>query len=456
MQTVNAKLQPHSHLAQDVTEAMELDNSSEEDEESEPDLPDNNSMLVNSLLADHVLRLQLDDDDDDDDDMQGTPSFRHPGLSMEVSLRNLRIQEIKYSTVSHLVLYDRHGLCDVGDQWQNQHLAKLALQTRRAMDDIARQRHEMYGSTTQYQLFVIKESFDDIVTRHPELLQRYLDGQLHDTWNLQLKESIEARSLSGATEVCDGFWLGNGWDDPFRVENTVLNDHGFDLVIESHDTADMPDDTDLRKIKAALSHKSPEAKQQQHHASGDHCLLKKKRHNPPLPPIFVECGSSSRSRACGNQDPEELAKKLIGLASLIHQVVEDKDCAKRDGSRGRARVMAFCDDGYTETSILALTYLMVSRDMRLHEAYLHLQLVSDRSFFVYPFDVPFLQLVDRILTQSHGSKSPKSTRISRRLPRWKFGGTSEPASTDPSWISFPRFDGSMPSRVIDFVYLGNM
>lgn len=457
MQTVNAKLQPHSHLAQDVTEDMEVDDDDDDGDSDEassgsgPDLPDNNSMLVNSLLADHVLKLQVDDEEDDA--MQGAPSFRHPGLSMEVSLRNLRIQEIKYSTVSHLVLYDRHGLCDASRQWQNQHLAKLALQTRRAMDDIARERRETYNCTTQYQLFVIRESFDDVVTRHPELLQRYVDGQLHDTWNLQLKESIEARSLSGATEVADGFWLGNGWDDPFRVENTVLNEHGFDLVIESHDTADMPDESDLRKIKAALSHKSPEAR---HHMSGDHCLLKKRRHAPPLPPVFIECGSSSRSRACGNQEAEELAKKLIGLASTIHQVVEDKDCAKRDGSRGRARVMAFCDDGYTETSILALTYLMVSREMRLHEAYLHLQLVSNRSFFVYPFDVPFLQLVDRILAQSHGSRSPKSSRLSRRLPRWKFGGNQEHPGSDATWLSFLRFDGSMPSRVIDYVYLGNM
>lgn len=59
------------------------------------------------------------------------------------------------------------------------------------------------------------------------------------------------------------------------------------------------------------------------------------------------------------------------------------------------RVLIHCQDGYTDSSVLALAYTMYDRACTLPEAYLNLQLAKKRSFFVYPSDVPLLRVVEQ-------------------------------------------------------------
>ncbi|CAO1623525.1 unnamed protein product [Jaminaea pallidilutea] len=58
-------------------------------------------------------------------------------------------------------------------------------------------------------------------------------------------------------------------------------------------------------------------------------------------------------------------------------------------------VMIHCGDGYTESAIIALTYLMYSRGLSLPEAYLDLQNRASRSFFVFAKDLPLLKLLEK-------------------------------------------------------------
>lgn len=65
------------------------------------------------------------------------------------------------------------------------------------------------------------------------------------------------------------------------------------------------------------------------------------------------------------------------------------------------RVLLHCSDGYTDTSILGLAYLMYSRQLTLPEAYLDLQNRCNRCFFVYGKDIAFLQrLSQRLAVES--------------------------------------------------------
>lgn len=68
------------------------------------------------------------------------------------------------------------------------------------------------------------------------------------------------------------------------------------------------------------------------------------------------------------------------------------------------RVLLHCGDGYTETSIMALAYLMYSRELTLPEAYLDLQLRAERSFFVYARDVPLLKRIEERITSDRQSR----------------------------------------------------
>lgn len=62
------------------------------------------------------------------------------------------------------------------------------------------------------------------------------------------------------------------------------------------------------------------------------------------------------------------------------------------------KVLIHCSDGYTDSSILALSYIMYDQAISLPQAYLYLQNDCNRSFFVYNSDVAFLQAVEKRLS----------------------------------------------------------
>ena len=75
---------------------------------------------------------------------------------------------------------------------------------------------------------------------------------------------------------------------------------------------------------------------------------------------------------------------------LIHLLAFVDDQA----SRGR-NILIHCSDGYTETSLMVLSWIMYKEKVRLPEAYLMLQ--RKRSFFVYAVDVTTLRRIEQQL-----------------------------------------------------------
>lgn len=207
------------------------------------------------------------------------------------------------------------------------------------------------------------------------------------------------------------------------------------------------------------------------------------------------------------------------------------------------KVLIYSSDGYTESSVPALCLLMAMRSLSLPEAYLELQVVKKRSFFVYQGDLGMLRRVEGRLASERESERARvgggvvgrATNVNGSLSRvgWpRFGsgvsvsggrssyhtggrpgsnsisipspslaqtagqshsnsfdgssrGSAPPpqpmmivpsqghlvknrprANTSPwlpslfedhqSWFNDPRFDGSFPSRVLPFLYLGNL
>lgn len=217
------------------------------------------------------------------------------------------------------------------------------------------------------------------------------------------------------------------------------------------------------------------------------------------------------------------------------------------------KILVYSADGYTESSVLALSLLMYLREMALPEAYLTLQLEKRRSFFVYPADLPVLRRLEGKIERerererrgSEGTRvrrgrgvvlglgreregegalkgeevespteiardvhaaaeaaqgqkpfaRPAARSVSFAVPPaiqrpdgpamrplrsqseadsgaaqlWGAGMGRPRASTLPApvavrpsigdhqmWFNDPRFDGSFPSRVLPFLYLGNL
>lgn len=76
-------------------------------------------------------------------------------------------------------------------------------------------------------------------------------------------------------------------------------------------------------------------------------------------------------------------------------------------TQGR-RILIHCADGYTETSMLALSWVMYKERLRLPGAYLHLQEL--RSFFVYSSDVEILKRVEKKILEPVNPREPPHKR----------------------------------------------
>ena len=117
---------------------------------------------------------------------------------------------------------------------------------------------------------------------------------------------------------------------------------------------------------------------------------------------------------------------------------EDGDIQMTEFAPRPRRILLHCADGYTETSMLAVAYFMYAEGVPLHDAWVRLHREKQRNFFAYPSDVALLNVIqDRILRES---------------PKFAFTGPSSVEA--PSWIA--RLDGSLPSRILPYMYLGNL
>lgn len=221
-------------------------------------------------------------------------------------------------------------------------------------------------------------------------------------------------SMSRASEISNNVWLGPTPDLP-PSQLVKGQEPEFDVMIEAHDVAHMPDPRYLTKLLAQLDNG----------------------------PRYLEFPSS------GSLIAPELSQievyDLIDMCKWIYHVANNHQPVDADGdipmcrlnSRPR-KVLIHCSDGYTESSLLAIAYFMFAEGVPVHEAWLRLHCDKKRNFFAYPSDVSFLTHIEQRLL--HESPAAKSTKL-----------ISQPA---PKWTA--NMDGSLPSRITGYMYLGNL
>ncbi|KAN0061584.1 tyrosine/serine/threonine protein phosphatase pps1 [Thecaphora frezii] len=121
----------------------------------------------------------------------------------------------------------------------------------------------------------------------------------------------------------------------------------------------------------------------------------------PSSVIHMECPSTFQN--CNSeQQVTAIIDGILLLCAWIKTQAKPTAAAPGTGSASvprPRRVLLHCGDGYTETSIVALSYLMYSRGLSLPEAYLDLQLRAKRSFFVYARDLAFLRKVESSIVE---------------------------------------------------------
>ena len=275
-------------------------------------------------------------------------------------------------------------------------------------------------------------------------------------------------AMSKATEIAQNVWLGPSpiTDDMLQMPNDDGSEQTsikkYDLLIETCDSANLPDRQAYSLLNRLLTSdrlSTTSVPQLEFPASGS-----------ILPPTWSQSEVDGLMTACtwiykqanGLMDQSETnaaveatrgrkdsritvtppRKDNDGDSSMT--TAEELDAmsptAPQQGFSSGKNILIHCTDGYTETTLLALAYYMYSNGVPLSQAYIELHKDHGRDFFAYPTDVALLAAIQpRILQASPACLNCSLTTLNPPVPAW-----------------LHKIDGSLPSRITDYMYLGNL
>ena len=231
--------------------------------------------------------------------------------------------------------------------------------------------------------------------------------------------------MSKASEISNNVWLGPSPDSSLSPSSQLEEDkQEFDILIDANDLAQPPTLKTLNRI-VELSNSSPQ---------------------------HIEFPSSGSIMPASWSQTE--TDSLLEMCQWIHMIANpimtpdnseddekdvDGDIPMKVFSPRSRKILIHCTDGYTESSLLGLAYFMYAECAPVHDAWLRLHCEKKRNFFAYPSDVALLKSIQ--------------TRILEESPRASHH-MLKAAKQEPQWLA--RIDGSLPSRVLPYMYLGNL
>jgi dual specificity MAP kinase phosphatase len=338
------------------------------------------------------------------------------------SVRNFQIQPAKAATTSDIIVYGEDEIQVQRIAWE---VASAQVQWR--------EKHAAKGwAIPEYNTFICTSPFREFQKKYPEIVA--IDPQGEATGNVIdffLQERREMYSMTRASEISHNVWLGPTPDPTTRDEDA------YDLLIEC---------TDLGRLKPSLLQAVAESSSE----TVEHPYHEFPSSGSILPPTWSHAEADGILETC---------KWIYHLAHGIHPqstlppLNSDGDVVMTGSQTGSGKtparkviprkILIHCADGYTETTMLAVAYHSYSTGQPVPEAWLNLHTVKKRNCFAYSADVALLKAIaPRLLSESPvcvGMSLLEITNLVRNEPKW-----------------FAALDGSFPSRVLDYMYLGNL
>ncbi|KAK4704479.1 hypothetical protein P7C70_g1734, partial [Phenoliferia sp. Uapishka_3] len=436
-----------------------------------------------------------------------TPSSSHHRASFAiaptysntaVNLRTFGGQPAKYASISDIVVYGEDGLDQHGWDGVSERV-KAVLQGVVEAVEAERERRKRAGiPSVEYRVFLVSDSFKTFECDYPHLISTSSSGFLLNKLDFFARERDEMRVLTQSSEIGPGVFLGNTQDVPSGPLNatsdstssisTMMDDgnpSSYAICIEAHDQGSMPDSALLREVEDILNGFEDDQlalldfgavslsdSSSLHPSKGDSVdspIMESPSnvlHIPSSQIAHIE--SLSTPTGLPSSHLTSYVTRLVSLAFFIHA-----QSSPAPSSRTLPRrVLIHCGDGYTETSILGLAYIMVSQQCTLPEAYIFLQEECGRSFFVYPGEVEVLLKVEKRIVElrrreeraggqgmersdsGFAEDEEKGSPKRKQDRRSADAEVSEPAKAP--WFFAETFDGHFPSRILSFLYLGNL
>lgn len=350
-----------------------------------------------------------------------TPEFRDVDPIEGFSVRNFHIQTAKIATVSDIIVY--------GDSTEQVHKTASALAI--AQQALRLAQHEAGHDIPQYSTFVCITPFTEFENKHANLVAINSHGQLTGrVINFCYQERLEMCIMSKATEIAHNVWLGPT-PDPALLSSIITGNEKFDVQVECGDLLRLDHDA----LQALV-----------HEGFGEQSRL-------PLRFEFPSSGSIM-APTWSHAEADGILETCKWIYCLAHgQKPREESEVDHDGDKlmdsaefslvKERKVLIHCADGYTESSMLALAYSTYATGVSVPAAWLNLHTLRKRNFFAYASDVALLSsIAPRLLSDSPVHQKTSLSQI------------TELAKDEPQW--FKILDGSLPSRITDYMYLGNL
>ncbi|KYK56053.1 dual specificity phosphatase [Drechmeria coniospora] len=335
------------------------------------------------------------------------PDFIEADPADGFSVRNFQIQPAKVAFTSDIIVYGN----DLGE-------------TRRVAWAVAgaqlrwRQLHRTQGkSLPEYNTFFCTSTFDDFVRRHGDLVAVDSAGNLTgNVLDFVHQERREMWNMTEASEISHNVFLGP------TPESGSAEERKFEILIECSDLGRL-NPTALKLI-----------------AEGGDGFVSRSFIDFPssgsiLPPTWSHDDADAILDTC--RWIYHLAHGAPG-----HSSEQPGQAAEPKLTRPR-KILIHCADGYTESTLLGIAYFSYSTGRPIPDAWVHLHTIKNRNFFAYPTDVALLTAI-----------APRLLRESPLCAGQNLGEGTNSAQNEPQWLS--SLDGSFPSRVLDYLYLGNL
>lgn len=344
--------------------------------------------------------------------------FREVDPKEGFSVRNFQIQAAKCAMLSDVFVYG-------DDQFEAQRLAKDVAAAQKAWKET----HEEKGhEVPTYNTFLYTGKFSEFEKKHPALVATDSRGQMTGkVMDFFHQERLEMCTMTKASEIDHNVWLGPT-PDPAIDSALAGSEEQYDILIEC---------SDMGRLNPAALKAIAERDDEQR-------------------PMYLEFPSSGSIMppTWSQTEADGILETCKWIYNISHGILPPDDDIIIDDSDGDSpmsvssrtrprRILIHCTDGYTESTLLALSYFTYATGLPVPSAWLELHVDKKRNFFAYPSDVALLtSIAPRLLSESpvHAGKS--------------LNDITELAKAEPEWIK--NMDGSLPSRVTDYMYLGNL
>ncbi|GAA5872276.1 hypothetical protein JCM8547_004799 [Rhodosporidiobolus lusitaniae] len=317
-----------------------------------------------------------------------------PAAFSTVNLRHFALQAAKYATISDVVVYGENGI--------DESVVETAAKVREAMD-YEWDKRERQG--VRYNVFVVSDPFSVFERDFQQLVAIDSHGFSRNRINFFEREKEEMRVLTQASEIGENVWLGNTQDVPLAKTHSrplssdstssLLDDGNpcsFAICIESHDASPLMQASTLSLADGALNNLEAQGQAYEEvrrllSSSPEEGFVEAK--TTVLRPhvddiIHLEALSTPSALGTSSRTQQAFVNQLVDYACWIRDQANPPPLTR--GHHLPRRVLLHCGDGYTETTLLALTYVMLSRRVTAPQAYLILHHQCGRSFFSYPSD----------------------------------------------------------------------